>query len=408
MALLLWWLQDAALSALDAKGLRDADAAALRKIVEEGFTPAAELVDRAKALIGGLGADEFEARDKASAELGKIKNLVAPLLRETTASTADAEVKARLEAIVRDLRPDFDVAVRVLAARVLLERRDAAVVESLVKLASKDGALRHRSKSLLKRIGVDPAAYDASKFAFPEALNLGGRTNLPPGHMLVASFEKVVEYDAERNVVWEYGTGARSARRLESGNTLIVVQLQRKIVEVTPAKEVAWEFEHDRFVYHADALSDGRVAFSDDDHVLVVDRDGEVSETFASAGQADAFQVLENDRLLTAGYLNGRVVEFDLKGNAVWEASDVGRTFTARRLEGGHTLVGTFGDGVKELDGDGKLVWRFECAGDVWAAARLGSGRTVIGTNQALFEVDADGKELWRIDGGVTDVQVGE
>lgn len=403
--LLLLLIQDPAL--LDA--IKDREPAALRKIVEEGYAPPQALVDETRASIAALGADDFETREKASASLAKHANLVGLILREALAATTDAEVKARLEGILRHVRSDFDVAVRMAAARALLEARDRDVVQSLVNLAkTKDGSLRDRSKSLLKRLGVDPATWDASKFAFPEKLNLGSRTNLPPGHMLVASWTKVVEYDADRKVVWETDTPARSARRLENGNTLIVVQLQKKIVEVSPDKDVVWEFEHHRFVYHADVLPSGDVVFSDDDHLIIVGRDKKEVVTFESAGQADAFQALDNDRLLMAGYLNGRVVEYDLKGDATWEIKELGRTFTARRLDNGRTLVGTFGDGVKEIDGDGAVEWRHETADDVWAAVRLGDGRTVIGTNRALYAVDAAGAELWRIDGAVTDVQVGE
>ena len=52
------------------------------------------------------------------------------------------------------------------------------------------------------------------------------------------------EVDSEGRLVWEY-TGvenAGDAQRLPSGNTLISCGTQKRVLEVTPDKKIAWEF----------------------------------------------------------------------------------------------------------------------------------------------------------------------
>ena len=52
------------------------------------------------------------------------------------------------------------------------------------------------------------------------------------------------EVDPTGKIVWEF-TGvpmAGDAQRLENGNTLIACGTQKRVIEVTPDKRIAWEF----------------------------------------------------------------------------------------------------------------------------------------------------------------------
>ena len=52
------------------------------------------------------------------------------------------------------------------------------------------------------------------------------------------------EVDLEGRVVWEYlgVENAGDAQRLPNGNTLISCGTQKRVIEVTPEKTIAWEF----------------------------------------------------------------------------------------------------------------------------------------------------------------------
>lgn len=69
---------------------------------------------------------------------------------------------------------------------------------------------------------------------------------LDNGHLLAAheGDGAIREYGADGTVVWEY-TGVENtgeALRLPNGNTLIAGATQKRIIEVTPAKEIVWQF----------------------------------------------------------------------------------------------------------------------------------------------------------------------
>lgn len=57
------------------------------------------------------------------------------------------------------------------------------------------------------------------------------------------SGNKVVEYDKEFNEIWSYDAPKPwAAIRLANGNTLISDEANERVLEVSPAKEVVWEF----------------------------------------------------------------------------------------------------------------------------------------------------------------------
>ena len=69
---------------------------------------------------------------------------------------------------------------------------------------------------------------------------------LANGHILAAHEGEGAarEYDPDGKVVWEYTKveNCGEALRLDNGNTLISCGTQKRLIEVTPAKEIVWEF----------------------------------------------------------------------------------------------------------------------------------------------------------------------
>ena len=77
-------------------------------------------------------------------------------------------------------------------------------------------------------------------------LQVRGIHRLENGHILAAHEGEgaVREVDGEGKVVWEY-TGMPNvgdAIRLPNGNTLISCGTQKRVIEVTPDKQIVWEF----------------------------------------------------------------------------------------------------------------------------------------------------------------------
>jgi hypothetical protein len=83
----------------------------------------------------------------------------------------------------------------------------------------------------------------------------GGRIDvLPNGHVLIPEMEnnRVVEYDAEGQAVWEVSIDQPiAAVRLANGNTLITLMRQNRAVEVDRAGKEVWQFKADTRVTRA-------------------------------------------------------------------------------------------------------------------------------------------------------------
>ncbi|WP_323191242.1 aryl-sulfate sulfotransferase [Halostella sp. PRR32] len=87
-----------------------------------------------------------------------------------------------------------------------------------------------------------------------------------PVTLLVADSEnnRVVEYERQSDgswkLIWSFSEGLhwpRDADRLPNGNTLIVDTANDRVIEVTPDREVVWEFTIERSPYDADRLEYG-------------------------------------------------------------------------------------------------------------------------------------------------------
>jgi hypothetical protein len=84
--------------------------------------------------------------------------------------------------------------------------------------------------------------------------------------VLVADSEndRIVEYrrtdSGQWELVWSYSAGLRwprDADRLPNGNTLITDSANDRVIEVTPGREVVWEFEIERSTYDSERLEHG-------------------------------------------------------------------------------------------------------------------------------------------------------
>ncbi len=136
---------------------------------------------------------------------------------------------------------------------------------------------------------------------------------------------------------WETKVGAiHDAHLLPSGN-ILYQQGWTKVLEVTPAKEVVWE-------YDAAKANEGKRV------------------------EVHAFQRLENGRTMVAESGPARIVEVDASGKIVHEVklkvnqpnahSD---TRLVRKIKNGNYLVAHESDGcVREYDATGKIVWEYE------------------------------------------------
>ncbi len=200
-------------------------------------------------------------------------------------------------------------------------------------------------------------------------------------HIAIVNSKGVVEWELplEANAMHDI-------QLLPNGNILFYTQTTVK--EVTPAKEIVWQYQ------------------------------AKPKEGFTGRVSVHAIQRLDNGLTMVAESGNQRIVEVDKDGKIVNEIpllQPSADTRMVRPVPGGGYLVAHEGDGkVREYDRQGKVVWEYalelnglpESPGltghgtKVFGVKRLPNGNTLIGggNNNRVFEVDKSGKIVWSVE----------
>jgi hypothetical protein len=196
-------------------------------------------------------------------------------------------------------------------------------------------------------------------------------------------------------VEWETSVGPiHDAWLLPNGNVLFQ-QSWQKIVEMTPAKKIVWEYDA-----------------------------GKMNGNEGKRVEVHAFQRLEEGLTMIAESGVARIIEVDRDGRIqhqiklkVEHPSAHSDTRLARKLANGHYLVAHESDGyVREYASDGKIVWDFELplfgkerkgghgpeafGNSVFSAVRLENGNTLIGAGNghSVLEVTPKREIVWKIE----------
>jgi acetyl esterase/lipase len=206
---------------------------------------------------------------------------------------------------------------------------------------------------------------------------------LDDGDVLVTLEDEgsVVEYDprqpADGNIVWEYGPteGLKltiSAERLSNGNTVIADTGLGKLVEVTPAGQVVWQY---------------------------------VNPDLAGNRMRHCRRTPSGTTLIAVEAAS-KIIEVDRAGKIIWSWSTPGagprRPYQAKRLPNGNTLISLMNPGeVVEVNPAGEVVRSVGGSGPVrigWASGfdLLPDGNLLVGdyTGQRLIEIDRSGKAV--------------
>jgi len=242
----------------------------------------------------------------------------------------------------------------------------------------------------------------------------GAAHMLADGNLLITDSgnRRVIEVDHEGSIVWQYGTTgvtgsgwnelglpAWDAQRLPSGNTLITDCENNRIIEVTPDRDIVWQFSDVFYPRDAERLWNGNTLIADCDHwrVIEVDLDGNIVWE-----QGGMFLPTDADRLPNGNTLicepdRFRVIEVTPANEIVWQygstcgygPGQIGFIWDADRLLNGNTLItDTTYHRVIEVSPEGELVWQYGTGGVSgtgdnllcypWDAERLPDGTTII------------------------------
>lgn len=189
----------------------------------------------------------------------------------------------------------------------------------------------------------------------------------------------------------------RSAVRLGMGRTLIADQRNKRLVELSPRGDIAWEYNKSGQIaspQYVEEISNGHLLFTDSilNSVREIDRDGNLCWSYGSRlkgrgpGQLFAPEFatrLPNNHTLIADTRNNRVLEVNLQGQIIWSyEGDPVRRLTLlnptrlERLDSGNTLI-TYNNNreIVEVSPDGERLWWYKMGNDVFMTPVHGSAR---------------------------------
>jgi outer membrane protein assembly factor BamB len=322
----------------------------------------------AELLRSAIASDNFRTRVVAVAGLSK-------------ALADDAPV------MLVPLLDDPSDEVKLTAAMALADRGDRRALQTFGKLLdAEELQVRSRSVAALRAMTGQKFNYLAYEHAddrmagaeeWRRWISANGETaelkfpigdsQVMMGRTLVAFYSqgKVVEYDADRNKVWELNNFNQpwGADGLPNGHRLICSYNGQFVAEYDETGKEVWRKDGlPGYASNAHRLDDGNtlVACSNVNKVVEIAPDGKVVWEHTINGYPQDARRLENGNTLIALQTTNRVVEIDRSGKVVWEATEnMQGPFAARRLDNGNTLVALSGAGkVVEIDQDRKIVWQ--------------------------------------------------
>jgi hypothetical protein len=196
---------------------------------------------------------------------------------------------------------------------------------------------------------------------------------LETGNTLIASTQlnEVIEVNHIGDTVWTMASGLawpNDAYRLENGNTLITSRDNSRVIEVTPQHAIVWSYTNLDGPHNGNRLPNGHTLISDSNNnrVIEVDSSGNIVWQYASGlNWPRSAQRLDNGNTLIADSRNNRALEVGTSGSIVWMATGLYMLFTAVRLDNGNTLISGDSTGVLELTPEKVIVWRYPNTVDV-------------------------------------------
>jgi HEAT repeat protein len=198
---------------------------------------------------------------------------------------------------------------------------------------------------------------------------------LPGNRLLMAEHNKhrVTERNFRGEVLWEFSINSPiNCQRLPNGH-VFVASADRCVIVDRQKNEVLKVDRHGGLM-GGQRMRDGKIVLvNGSGKCFVLDPSGVLLREFQVEGSMNNYggiQELPGGRFLLAQHDRNRVTEYDLEGKRVWSAESPSPNF-ATRLGNGHTLVGSQDNrSLTELDREGKIVSRYEPGVSVWRVRR--------------------------------------
>jgi HEAT repeat protein len=394
------------------------------------------LREKALALIGQLGNDDFDVREKATTDLQALGGAIAPLLRQH-AGDPDLEVNSRIQKCLAAISNEQARPLSPVVPRLVALRKPKGAAEALLSFVpfAEDSVVGEEALAALAAVALrdgkpEPALVRALEDKVParraaaaEALWRAGAADQRPAvrkmlqdpdpavrlrvaQTLLASQEKeavpvLIALLAELPV--EQGAQVEEVLRRLAGERSPELTLGGEEGTREKVREAwtAWWREHGPAVDLAQAVMTPRVlgytlvSYADTGRLLEMAPGGKVRWELRDVQAVYDAQALPGDRVLVAEHNHRRITERNLKGDIIWQRA-MNWPVNVQRLPNGNTFACSRNELV-EVDKAGKDVLNVtRPIADLFAARRLRDGQIVCVTNAGMCQrLDATGtKEL--------------
>ncbi len=412
--------------------------ALLAEFRKHTLTPQRE--EQVRATVRRLGDSSYFERERAADELVAVGTAALPELRQAVKST-DPEVARRAQACVQRLERGEANPLPTAAARLVALRRPEGAAEALlgyVPFAEGD-SLSAEVITALAAVAVrdgkpDPAVLAALDDKMPARRAAAAEALCRAASGVYAAAALKLLQDADATVRLRAASALAAARRRDAVPVLIdllgappreqAAQAQEILAQLAgdkappaPAEETDaarrkyraawaawWKADGDkadlsRLTSSQTLLGYTMIVLVDNNglgRVVELGRDGKPRwEITGLLYPVDAYVLPGGGRVLVTEYNGRKVTERDLKGNVVWEKTNLpSQVVNAQRLANGNTFIACT-NRLVEVDRTGKEVWTYARPGnDIAAAVRAPNGQTTVLTNNTCLRLDAAGKEV--------------
>jgi outer membrane protein assembly factor BamB len=307
-------------------------------------------------------------------------------LRIVAAGAMGSALKDKGLADLRTLAKDADERVRIAAARALADLGDRGSMDLFAALLDSDNVYTRGAAARALRAftgqQIDFVPYDDA-----EKRKAG-----------VAKWKAWIAADGKTAKL----TFPLADTRFQLGRTLIANYRTGQVYEVDASGSQTWSINVQN-PWGVLGLSNGHRLVSSYTQRNVVEYDDKGEKVWEQTNLPSApfsIERLENGNTLIACSNSNRVVEVDAQNKIVWDVTVMGRPTEARRLPNGRTLVALQnGNRIVEVNSEGKEEWKVEGVGAPLSAQRLPNGNTLVAevSGNRVREFDANGKEVWNL-----------
>jgi HEAT repeat protein len=359
--------------------------------------------ERLTKAVRHLGDDDFNVREKATAELKAAGRAALPLLRPALRD-ADPEVVFRARRCLEGIEHAPELSLQACAARLLAIRRPAQTAEALLAYLPivDDEYVRDAILRTLAAIGI--------VMGKPEPIILAAAKDAQPARRVAAAYVLARAGSEQRETLSQLLTDPDARVRFQAAAESVRARNKAGVPPLVALlsegpRETAWQAEDLLCRIASDRTPSASLGAGDEEsrkkcraawEAWWQDQGPKVDLSRLDIEETALGLTVICDCDVQGQFRIGSVWECGSDGKARWQINQVKNPADVQLLPGGRLLVAECqGFLITERDRQGKVLWSQTVDNYPVSCQRLANGNTFIATYSELGEVTRDGKWVY-------------